>query len=87
MCMQLSARVTSKELENFFGKIGQVREVKMIADKNSRKSKGIAYVEFFDEKSIPGVRSWYLLLVLIIFHWVCIVSRMMIGNGWSSTCV
>lgn len=56
MCMQLSARVTSKELENFFGKIGQVREVKMIADKNSRKSKGIAYVEFFDEKSIPGVR-------------------------------
>ena len=55
MCMQLSAQVGPSELEEFFQKVGQVREVKMIADKNSRRSKGIAYVEFHDEKSIPGV--------------------------------
>ena len=55
MCMQLSARVGPSELEEFFQQVGQVKEVKMIADKNSRRSKGIAYVEFHDEKSIPGV--------------------------------
>lgn len=55
MCMQLSSHVGPSELEEFFQKVGQVKEVKMIADKNSRRSKGIAYVEFHDEKSIPGV--------------------------------
>jgi len=55
MCMQLSARVGPKELEEFFQKVGQVKEVKMIADKNSRRSKGIAYVEFHDEKSVLPV--------------------------------
>ena len=55
MCMQLAARVGPKELEDFFQKVGQVREVKMIADKNSRRSKGIAYVEFHDEKSVNPV--------------------------------
>ena len=55
MCMQLSARVGPKELEEFFQKVGQVKEVKMIADKNSRRSKGIAYIEFHDEKSVLPV--------------------------------
>lgn len=54
MCMQLAAYVGPKELEEFFQKVGQVKEVKMIADKNSRRSKGIAYVEFHDESSIPA---------------------------------
>ena len=44
-----------KHLEEFFQKVGQVREVKMIADKNSRRSKGIAYVEFHDESSVMEV--------------------------------
>ena len=55
MCMQLSAKVGPKEMEEFFQKVGQVREVKMISDRNSRRSKGIAYVEFHDEKSVPSV--------------------------------
>lgn len=54
MCMQLAAFVGPKELEEFFQKVGQVKEVKMIADKNSRRSKGIAYIEFHDESSIPA---------------------------------
>ena len=57
MCMQLAARVGPKELEEFFQKVGQVREVKMISDRNSRRSKGIAYIEFHDEKSMPAVSS------------------------------
>lgn len=52
MCMQLAAYVGPKELEDFFQKVGQVKEVKMIADKNSRRSKGIAYIEFHDESSV-----------------------------------
>ena len=55
MVMQLSARVGPKDLEEFFNQVGQVRDVKMISDRNSRKSKGIAYIEFHDEKSVPGV--------------------------------
>ncbi len=55
MCMQLSAKVGPGELEEFFQKVGQVCEVKMISDRNSRRSKGIAYVEFHDEKSVPLV--------------------------------
>ena len=52
MCMQLSKFVGPKELEDFFQQVGQVKEVKMIADKNSRRSKGIAYIEFHDETSV-----------------------------------
>lgn len=31
----------------------QVRDVRMISDRNSRRSKGIAYVEFVDVSSVP----------------------------------
>ena len=55
MCMQLSAKVSPKDLEEFFQKVGQVCDVKMISDRNSRRSKGIAYVEFYDEKSVTPV--------------------------------
>ena len=54
MCMQLAAKVGPEELTEFFQKVGQVKEVKMIADKNSRRSKGIAYCEFHDESSITA---------------------------------
>ena len=79
--MQLAAKVGPKHLEEFFQKVGQVREVKMIADKNSRRSKGIAYVEFHDESSVMEVSDWrvpspstnpYLLLILMLVeHLVC----------------
>lgn len=73
MCMQLAARVGPKELEEFFQQVGQVREVKMISDRNSRRSKGIAYVEFHDENSVPVVRlqtdvQVYLLHVTLELH-------------------
>lgn len=50
--MQLSQRVGVKELEEFLSQAGKVKHVKLIADKNSRRSKGIAYVEFVEEGSV-----------------------------------
>ena len=33
--------------------IYQVRDVRIISDRNSRRCKGIAYIEFFEEDSVP----------------------------------
>ena len=52
-CMQLGQRIRSKDLEEFFSAVGPVREVRLIQDKHSRRSKGIAYVEFKNLESIP----------------------------------
>lgn len=52
-CMQLSQRIRPRDLEEFFSSVGTVRDVKIIADKHSKRSKGIAYVEFKDMESIP----------------------------------
>ncbi|XP_064420504.1 RNA-binding protein 39a isoform X2 [Latimeria chalumnae] len=52
-CMQLAARIRPKDLEEFFSVVGKVRDVRMISDRNSRRSKGIAYVEFVDVSSVP----------------------------------
>ncbi|XP_012827239.1 RNA-binding protein 39 isoform X3 [Xenopus tropicalis] len=52
-CMQLAARIRPRDLEEFFSTVGKVRDVRMISDRNSRRSKGIAYVEFVDQSSVP----------------------------------
>ncbi|XP_054247971.1 RNA-binding protein 39 isoform X3 [Indicator indicator] len=52
-CMQLAARIRPRDLEEFFSTVGKVRDVRMISDRNSRRSKGIAYVEFVDVSSVP----------------------------------
>ncbi|OCT62857.1 hypothetical protein XELAEV_18043948mg [Xenopus laevis] len=52
-CMQLAARIRPRDLEEFFSTVGKVRDVRMISDRNSRRSKGIAYVEFLDQSSVP----------------------------------
>lgn len=47
----------------------QVRDVRMISDRNSRRSKGIAYVEFLESTSVPlaiGLTGQRLLGVPII---------------------
>ncbi|KAF3824848.1 hypothetical protein GH733_010182 [Mirounga leonina] len=51
--MQLAARIRPRDLEEFFSTVGKVRDVRMISDRNSRRSKGIAYVEFVDVSSVP----------------------------------
>lgn len=53
LCVQLSASVRQRDLEEFFSSIGKVREVRLIMDNKTRKHKGIAYIEFFDMTSVP----------------------------------
>ncbi|KAL1929851.1 hypothetical protein VTP01DRAFT_1005 [Rhizomucor pusillus] len=51
---QLAARLTSRELEEFFSQAGRVRDARIIADRNSRRSKGVGYVEFYQEESVQN---------------------------------
>jgi len=53
--MQLHQRTKEKELKEFFSSVGDVRSVKMIQDRHSRRSKniGIAYIEFKYSQSVP----------------------------------
>jgi len=52
-CYQLAQRIRTRDLEEFFSSVGKVREVKLIQDKHSKRSKGIAYVEFKSLESVP----------------------------------
>lgn len=68
-CMQLAARIRPRDLEEFFSAVGKVRDVRIISDRNSRRSKGIAYVEFCEIQSVPlaiGLTGQRLLGVPII---------------------
>ncbi|CAH1779816.1 unnamed protein product [Owenia fusiformis] len=51
-CMQLAARIRPRDLEEFFSSVGQVRDVRIITDNKTRRSKGIAYIEFKDTESV-----------------------------------
>ncbi|KAI9493809.1 hypothetical protein BDB00DRAFT_872052 [Zychaea mexicana] len=51
---QLAARLTSRELEDFFSQAGRVRDARIISDRNSRRSKGVGYVEFHEEDSVQN---------------------------------
>uniref|UniRef100_A0A3Q1EXY1 RNA binding motif protein 39b n=1 Tax=Acanthochromis polyacanthus TaxID=80966 RepID=A0A3Q1EXY1_9TELE len=67
--MQLAARIRARDLEDFFSAVGKVRDVRMISDRNSRRSKGIAYIEFVEASSVPlaiGLTGQRLLGVPII---------------------
>ncbi|KAG7226625.1 hypothetical protein INR49_001795 [Caranx melampygus] len=67
--MQLAARIRPRDLEEFFSAVGMVRDVRMISDRNSRRSKGIAYIEFVEANSVPlaiGLTGQRLLGVPII---------------------
>ncbi|XP_076043494.1 RNA-binding protein 39-like protein Caper isoform X2 [Oratosquilla oratoria] len=52
-CMQLSSRIRGRDLEDFFSVVGKVNDVRIITDAKTRRSKGIAYVEFSDVESVP----------------------------------
>lgn len=50
--MQLARNVSIQDIQDFFSKVGQVRDVRLISDRNSRRSKGIGYVEFTDPSAV-----------------------------------
>ncbi|CAF4440577.1 unnamed protein product, partial [Rotaria magnacalcarata] len=47
-CMQLAAQIRPRDLEEFFARVGKVRDVRLITDPRTRRSKGVAYVELRD---------------------------------------
>nr|XP_042901906.1 RNA-binding protein 39 isoform X2 [Parasteatoda tepidariorum] len=51
-CMQLSQRVRARDLEEFFSPVGKVQDVRIIMDNKTRRSKGIAYIEFQETYSV-----------------------------------
>ncbi|TVY58315.1 RNA-binding protein rsd1 [Lachnellula cervina] len=51
---QLAARLRTKELIAFFEKIGPVKEAQIVKDRVSGRSKGVGYVEFKNEESVPA---------------------------------
>jgi len=50
--MQLSQRVRSRDVEEFFSSVGKIRDVRLIVCNKTRRFKGIAYVEFKDSDSV-----------------------------------
>jgi len=46
------------DISRFFAeRAGKVRDIRLIMDKNSRKSKGFGYVEFVDKSSVPAAMT------------------------------
>ncbi|KAI9903237.1 hypothetical protein N3K66_002589 [Trichothecium roseum] len=49
---QLAARLRTRELKEFFEKVGPVNEAQIVKDRISQRSKGVGYVEFRSEESV-----------------------------------
>ncbi|VUC20045.1 unnamed protein product [Clonostachys rosea] len=49
---QLAARLRTRELKEFFEKVGPVNEAQIVKDRVSLRSKGVGYVEFKNEESV-----------------------------------
>ncbi|CAM1503946.1 Fc.00g015370.m01.CDS01 [Cosmosporella sp. VM-42] len=49
---QLAARLRTRELKEFFEKVGPVNEAQIVKDRISQRSKGVGYVEFKNEESV-----------------------------------
>lgn len=48
----LDYKVTSEDLEEFFGKYGDTEEVKLITDRDTGRSKGFAFITFSSQKGV-----------------------------------
>ncbi|GAB2267834.1 hypothetical protein Dimus_002811 [Dionaea muscipula] len=50
---QIALRADERDVYEFFSRAGKVRDVRLIMDRNSRRSKGVGYIEFYDAMSVP----------------------------------
>ncbi|GAB4853127.1 hypothetical protein Ancab_017311 [Ancistrocladus abbreviatus] len=50
---QIALRAGERDVFEFFSQAGKVRDVRLIMDRNSRRSKGVGYIEFYDAMSVP----------------------------------
>ncbi|ORZ25343.1 hypothetical protein BCR42DRAFT_385988 [Absidia repens] len=51
---QLAQRLKNREFHDFFSQAGRVRDARIISDRNTRRSKGVGYVEFYDESTVQS---------------------------------
>ncbi|MCP9266304.1 RNA-binding region RNP1 isoform CRA b [Dirofilaria immitis] len=50
--LQIAKETRPRDLEEFFSSVGHVRDVRIITDSKTRRSKGICYVEFWEIESV-----------------------------------
>jgi RNA-binding protein 39 len=50
---QLAAKLQEKDLYDFMTRVGKVRQVRIVRDRVSGRSKGFGYVEYYEEQSVP----------------------------------
>lgn len=53
----LAYSVSSDDLSDFFGKFGEIAEVKLIIDRETNRSKGFAFITFAEDKSAQDALS------------------------------
>ncbi|XP_016650393.1 PREDICTED: RNA-binding protein 39-like [Prunus mume] len=46
-------KADERDVYELFSRAGKVRDVRLIMDRNSRRSKGVGYIEFYDAMSVP----------------------------------
>ncbi|KAI3446277.1 hypothetical protein Pfo_002942 [Paulownia fortunei] len=50
---QITLKAGERDVYEFFSRAGKVRDVQLIMDRNTRRSKGVGYIEFYDVMSVP----------------------------------
>ncbi|KAL6346698.1 hypothetical protein AAG906_000316 [Vitis piasezkii] len=56
---QICLKADERDVYEFFSRAGKVRDVRLIMDRNSRRSKGVGYIEFYDAMSVPmAIALW-----------------------------
>ncbi|XP_051134773.1 uncharacterized protein LOC127253979 [Andrographis paniculata] len=50
---QISLKAGERDVYEFFSRAGKVRDVQLIMDRNTRRSRGVGYIEFYDVMSVP----------------------------------
>uniref|UniRef100_A0A7N0VAP5 RRM domain-containing protein n=1 Tax=Kalanchoe fedtschenkoi TaxID=63787 RepID=A0A7N0VAP5_KALFE len=50
---QICLKADERDVYEFFSRAGKVRDVRLIMDRNTRRSKGVGYIEFYDSMSVP----------------------------------
>jgi len=81
--LQLGRETRPEHLEDFFSAVGHVRDVRIITDSKTRRSKGIAYIEFWDREAIPlamGLNGQKLRGVPLVIQQTC-AERNRLANG------
>lgn len=57
MVMNLNLKAEEEQVFDFFSRVGEINDIKIIRDKNNKRSKGIAYVEFTSVEAAIGALS------------------------------